>query len=45
MFDFSNYWTRSKYYDGSNHLVIEKMKDETSGVEIEEFVGLKTKMY
>ena len=40
-FDFSNYSTKSKYYDDSNKLVIGKMKDETSCVGIEEFVGLK----
>ena len=45
MFDFSNYWTKSKYYDNSNKLVIRKMKDETGGVVIEEFFGLKPKMY
>ena len=32
-------------YDDSNKLVIGKMKDETGGVAIAEFVGLKTKMY
>ena len=45
IFDFSNYSTRSKYYDDSNKLVIGKIKDETGGVAIEEFVVLKTKMY
>ena len=45
MFEFRNYSTRSKYYDNSNKLVIGKMKDETGGVAIEEFVGLKPKMY
>ena len=45
IFDFSNYSTKSKYYDDSNKLAIEKMKDETGGVDIEEFVGLKSKMY
>ena len=45
MFDFSNYSTKSKYYDNSNKLVVDKMKDETAGVAIEEFVGLKPKMY
>ena len=45
MFDFSNYLTKSKYYDGLNKLVIRKMKDETCGDAIEEFVGLKPKMY
>ena len=27
MFDFSNYSTKSKYYDNSKKLMIEKMKD------------------
>ena len=44
MFDFSNYSTKSKYYDNSNKLVVPKMKDETAGFAIEEFVGLKPKM-
>ena len=41
LFDFSNYWTKSKYNDDSNKLVTGKMKDETGGVVIEEFLGLK----
>ena len=45
MFDFSNYSTKSKYYDNSNKLVVSKMKDEAAGVAIEEFVRLKPKMY
>ena len=45
MLDFGNYSTKSKYYDDSNKLVIAKMKDETRGVTIEQFVGLKPKMY
>ena len=45
MFDFSNYSTNSEYYDDSNKLVIEKMKDETAGVAIEESLGLKAKIY
>ena len=45
MLDFSNYWTKSKYHDDSNKLVIGKMKDEIAGVAIEEFVGLKPKKY
>ena len=45
MLDFSSYVTNSKYYDNSNKLVIKKMKDETRGIAIEEFVGLKPKMY
>ena len=45
MFDFSNYSIKSKYYDNSNKLVVGKMKDETTGVAIEKYVGLKPKMY
>ena len=45
MFDCSNYSTKSKYYDDSNKLVMGKMKDETRGFAIEEFVGLKPKMH
>ena len=45
MFDFRNYSTNSKYYDGSNKLVIGKMKDKTTGAAIEEFVRLRPKMY
>ena len=45
MFGFSKYSTKSKYYDNSNKLIIGKMKDETGGVAIEEYVGLKPKMY
>ena len=39
IFDFSNYSTKSKYYDYSNKLV------KTGGVVIEEFVELKPKTY
>ena len=45
MFDFSNYSTKSKYYDNSNKLVFGKMKNETAGVAIEAFIWLKPKMY
>ena len=45
MFNFSNYSTGSKYYDDSNKLVVGKMKYETTGVAIKEFVRLKPKMY
>ena len=44
MLYFSKYFTKSKY-DDSNKLVIGKMKDETGGVLVEEFVGLKPKKY
>ena len=45
MFDFSNYSSKLKYYDDSNKLVIGKVKDETGGVVIELFVGMKPKIY
>ena len=44
-FDLSNHSTKSKYYDNSNKVVVRKMKDETAFVAIEEFDGLKSKMY
>ena len=39
MLDFSNYSTKSKYYDNSNKLVIGNMKDKTGSVATKEFVG------
>ena len=45
IFDFSNYSTKSNYYDDLNKLVVGKLKDKTAGVAIEEFVRLKLKMY
>ena len=36
MFELS---TKSKYYDDSSKLVIGKVKDETAGIAVEEFVG------
>ena len=38
IFDFTSYATKSKYSDNSKKLVVGKMKDETAGVAIEEFV-------
>ena len=45
MFDFSNYSSKSYYYDNSNKLVNQKMKDETGRFIIEESVGFKPKAY
>ena len=42
---FGDYSSKSKYYDDSNKLVYGKMEDETAAVAIEEFAGLKQKMY
>ena len=44
MFQFSNS-RKSRHYSFLKKLVIGKMKDETGGVAIEEFIGLKPKMY
>ena len=45
LLDFSNYLKDSKFFDESNKKVIGKMKDEYGGVIIDEFIGLKPKMY
>ena len=45
LFDFSNYSKDSKFYDDANKKVIGKMKDEYGGVIIDQFIGLKSKMY
>ena len=45
LFDFSNYSKDSKFFYNTNKKVISKMKDEYGGVIIDEFVGLKSKMY
>ena len=44
MFDFDNCFAESNCFDDSNKLVVGKMKDETGGVAIKEFAGLKSKM-
>jgi hypothetical protein len=44
-FDFSDYPKEHPLYDTTNKKVIGKFKDETSGLPITEFVGLKAKMY
>ena len=38
MFDFSNYSTKSKYYDDSNKLVVGEMKGETGSVTLNNFL-------
>ena len=45
MFDFSNYSKDSKFFNSTNKKVIGKMKDEFGGIIVNEFVGLKSKMY
>ena len=45
MFDFSNYSKDSAFYDDTNKTVIGKMKDEYGGAIIDQFIGLKSKIY
>jgi hypothetical protein len=45
VYDFSDYPEDSKFYDVTNKKVVGKFKDETAGVPITEFVGLRSKMY
>ena len=45
LFDFSNYPKDSKFFDQADKKVIGKMKDKFEGKIIDEFVGLKSKMY
>ena len=45
LFDFSNYRKNSKNFDEASKKVIGKIKDESEGKIIDEFVGLKSKMY
>ena len=45
LFDFINYPEDSKFFDSTNAKVIGKMKGESEGKIIDEFVGLKLKMY
>ena len=44
-FDFSNYDKEHGNYSTENKKVIGKMKDELGGVAMEEFIGLRSKMY
>ena len=45
LFDCSNYPKDSSFFDETNKIVIGKMKDESEGKIIDEFVGLKSKMH
>ena len=45
LFDFSNYSKDSIFYDDTNKKVIGKMKDVYGRVVIDEFIGLKAKIY
>ena len=45
MFDFSSYPKDPKFFDDTNKRVIRKTKDESEWKIIDEFVGLKSKMF
>ena len=45
LFDLSNCWTKSNYYDDANKSVIGKLKSKTGVAAIKEFVRLKPKTY
>ena len=45
LFDLSNYSKDSIFCDDTNKKVIGKMKDEYGGAIIDQFIGLKSKMY
>ena len=45
LFEFSNYSRDSTFYDDTNKKVIGKIKDEYGGAIIDQFTGLKLKMY
>ena len=45
LFGFSDYPKDSKFFDPTNKKAISKMKDVFEGKIIDEFVGLKSKMY
>ena len=45
LFDFSNYFKDSIFYDDTNKKIIGKMKGEYSGNITDKFIGLKSKMY
>jgi len=45
LFDYSDYPEKSEYFNETNKKVIGKFKCESRGNPIEEFVGLRPKMY
>ena len=45
LFDFSGYNKNTTYFDDTNKKVLGKMKDEFNGIKVDEFVGVKSKIY
>ena len=45
LFDFSNYPKGSKYHNNENNLFVRKMKNETWGMPVKDFIGLKSEIY
>ena len=45
LYDFSEYPTSHPCYSRDNRLVVGKFKDELKSLPMEEFVGLRSKMY
>ena len=45
LFDLSNYDQKHWLYDDTNESVLEKFKDETEGIPIKEFCGIRAKQY
>ena len=45
LFNFCKYSKDSKYYDKTNNVIVGKMKNETCGVPMKSFLGLKAKIY
>ena len=44
-FDNNDYTTNSAFFFDKNKKIIGKMKDETAGMVIKEFIGLRSKVY
>lgn len=44
-FDLCNYDKTHYLFDNTNNIVLRKMNDECGGSVVEEFVGLRPKMY